>query len=234
MGGMGSSPIQAVSEGYLTMLPDVHFRTGASHSDMLECVEAAVRKVIEMGYVDPERIAVTGHSYGGEGAAFIGVRSDLFAAVGMGAGVTDLYSDFNQNWGWTYDIDGGSGNNGHGYYLFGQGREAVTPWENPELYRFESAITHAPDAKQPFLIMHGTDDPTVAFQNGLGFYNALRLNGKTAIMLAYPGEGHGLRRMPNRRDLTIRYFEFFNHYLKDAPAPEWMTEGVSFLDKVGR
>ena len=232
--GMGASPIQAVSEGYITMLPDIHFRTGASHSDMLECVEAAVQKVIEMGYVDPERIAVTGHSYGGEGAAFIGVRSDMFAAVGMGAGVTDLYSDFNQNWGWTYDIDGGSGNNGHGYYLFGQGREAVTPWENPELYRFESAITHAPDAKQPFLIMHGTDDPTVAFQNGLGFYNALRLNGKTAIMLAYPGEGHGLRRMPNRRDLTIRYFEFFNHYLKDAPAPEWMTEGVSFLDKVGR
>ena len=53
-------------------------------------------------------------------------------------------------------------------------------------------------------------------------------------LVFYPGEGHGLRRMPNRRDLTIRYFEFFNHYLKDAPAPEWMTEGVSFLDKVGR
>jgi len=231
LGGMGSSPIQAVSEGYVTMLPDIHFRTGASHSDMLECVEAAVRKVIEMGYVDPERIAVSGHSYGGEGAAFIGVRSEMFAAVGMGAGVTDLYSDFNQNWGWTYNIEGGSGSNAHNYYLYGQGREAVTPWENPELYRYESAITHAPDAKQPFLIMHGTDDPTVAFQNGLGFYNALRFNGKTAILLAYPGEGHGLRRMPNRRDLTIRYFEFFNHYLKDAPAAEWMTQGVPLLEK---
>ena len=66
--GMGGSPIQAVSDGYLTMLPDVHFRTGSSHSDMLECVEAATRKVIEMGYADPKRIAVTGHSYGGEGA----------------------------------------------------------------------------------------------------------------------------------------------------------------------
>jgi dipeptidyl aminopeptidase/acylaminoacyl peptidase len=232
--GMGSSPIQAVSEGYITMLPDIHFRTGASHSDMLECVEAAVRKVIEMGYVDPEHIAVTGHSYGGEGAAFIGTRSKLFAAVGMGAGVTDLYSDFNQNWGWTYNIDGGSGANGHAYYLYGQGREAVTPWENPELYRFESAITHVPEVRQPFLIVHGTDDPTVAFQNGLGFYNALRLNDKTAILLAYPGEGHGLRRLANRRDLTIRYFEFFNHYLKGAPAPEWMTEGVSYLEKDGQ
>ena len=100
--GMGSSPMQAVSEGYITMMPDVYFHTGASHTDMLEAVEAAVKKVIAMGYVDPKRIGINGHSYGGEGAAFIGTRSRLFAAVGVGAGVTDLYQDFNQNWGWAY------------------------------------------------------------------------------------------------------------------------------------
>ena len=134
--------MQAVSQGYITMLPDIHFRTGSSHSDMLECVEAAVRKVIEMGYVDPKRIGINGHSYGGEGAAFIGTRSRLFAAVGMGAGVTDLYADFNQSWGWSYQVAGGSGANGHDYYLYGQGRWGLAPWDNPELYRFESAITH--------------------------------------------------------------------------------------------
>ena len=58
-----------VSNGYLVMQPDIHFRTRTSHSDMLECVEAAVRKVIEMGYADPERIGISGHSYGGQGAA---------------------------------------------------------------------------------------------------------------------------------------------------------------------
>jgi dipeptidyl aminopeptidase/acylaminoacyl peptidase len=231
LSGMGSSPMQAVSEGYITMLPDIHYRTGASHSDMLECVEAAVRRVIEMGYVDPKRIGISGHSYGGEGAAFIGVRSKLFAAVGVGAGVTELYSDFNMNWGWAYGQTGGSGANGHDYYLFGQGREAVSPWENPEMYRFESAITHAPTATAPFLIMHGTSDPTVSFVHGLAFYNALRYNGKNAVLLAYPGEGHGLRGLANRKDLTIRFFQFFNHYLKGAPAPKWMTEGVPFLKK---
>jgi dipeptidyl aminopeptidase/acylaminoacyl peptidase len=229
--GMGGSPMQAVSEGYITMLPDVHFRTGSSHSDMLECVEAAVRRVIELGYVDPRRIGVTGHSYGGEGAAFIGTRSKLFAAVGMGAGVTDLYSDFSQSWGWSYQVTGGSGANGNDYYLYGQGRWGFSPWEKPDVYRFESALAHAPEATAPFLIMHGTADPTVAFSEGMNFYNALRYNGKTAIMLAYPGEGHGLRGMANRKDLTIRYFEFFNHYLKGAPAPKWMTEGVPFLKK---
>ena len=59
-----------------------------------------MKKVIAMGYVDPKKIGINGHSYGGEGAAFIGTRSRLFAAVGMGAGVTDLYQDFSQNWGW--------------------------------------------------------------------------------------------------------------------------------------
>ena len=229
--GMGSSPMEAVSRGYVTMLPDIHFRTGSSHSDMLECVEAATRKVIEMGYVDPKRIGVTGHSYGGEGAAFIAVMSKMFAAIGMGAGVTDLYSDFSQNWGWAYQYSGGSGANGNDYYLYGQGRWGFSPWDDPERYRFESALTHAPKAVAPFLIMHGTADPTVDFNNGLGFYNALRYNGKKAILLAYPGEGHGLRGVANRKDLTTRFFQFFDHYLKDAPAPKWMTDGVPFLKK---
>ncbi len=229
--GMGSSPIEAVSRGYITMLPDIHFRTGASHSDMLECVEAATRKVIDMGYADPKRIGITGHSYGGEGAAFIGTQSKMFAAVGMGAGVTDLFSDFSQNWGWSYQVSGGSGANGSDYYLYSQGREGVSPWDNPDMYHFESALTHVPKVTAPFLIMHGTADPTVSFTNGLGFYNALRFNGKKAVLLAYPGEGHGLRGIANRKDLTIRFFQFFDHYLKGAPAPKWLTDGVPFLMK---
>jgi dipeptidyl aminopeptidase/acylaminoacyl peptidase len=229
--GMGSSPIEAVSRGYLTMLPDVHFRTGNSHSDMLEAVEAATRKVIEMGYADPKRIGVTGHSYGGEGAAFIGTQSKMFAAVGMGAGVTDLFNDFAQNWGWSYQVNSGSGNTAFDYYLYGQGRWGFSPWDNPEKYRFESALVHAHKVTTPFLIMHGTADPTVGFENGLAFYNALRYNGKKAVLLAYPNEGHGLRGMANRKDLTIRYFQFFDHYLKGAPAPKWLSEGVPFLKK---
>ncbi len=232
--GMGASPMQAVSNGYVTLLPDVQFHTGASHSDMLDAVEAATRKAIEMGYVDPKRIGINGHSYGGEGAAFIGTRSRLFAAVGVGAGVTDLYYDFNQNWGWSYQVTGGSGANGSDYYLYSQGREGMSPWDKPDMYMFESALTHVPEATAPFLIMHGTADPTVSFTNGLAFYNALRYNNKKAVLLAYPGEGHGLRGMANRKDLTIRYFEFFDHYLKGAPAPTWITDGVPFLRKETR
>ena len=231
--GMGAIPMQATSDGYVTLIPDVYYHTGRSHSDMLEAVEAAVRKVIAMGYADPKHIGINGHSFGGEGAAFIGTRSRLFAAVGVGAGVSDLYQDFNENWGWSYQVPGGNGggNNGSAYYIYDQGRWGFSPWDKPDVYMFESALTHVREVTAPFLIMHGTADPTVAFQNGLGLYNALRFNGKDAILLAYLGEGHGLRSLANRKDLTIRYFQFFDHYLKGAPAPKWMTEGVPYLQK---
>jgi dipeptidyl aminopeptidase/acylaminoacyl peptidase len=96
---------------------------------------------------------------------------------------------------------------------------------------FESALTHVPEVTQPILIMHGTADPTVSFSEGMNFYNALRYNGKDATLLAYIGELHGLRGLANRKDLTIRYFQFFDHYFKGAPAPKWMTDGVPFIVK---
>ena len=228
---MGRPTIEAVSRGYIVMIPDIWYNTGSSHEDQLDGVEAATRKVIEMGYADPEHIGVHGHSYGGEGAAYIGTKSRFFAAVGEGAGVTDLYTDFSQQWGWSYQNSGGAGQNGNGYYLYGQGRWARSPWEMPEVYRDESALSHADKATQPILIMHGTADPTVSFNESLKFFNALRFNEKTAFMLAYPGEGHHLSKLGNRKDFTVRFFEFFDHYLKGAPAPVWMTGGRPFLEK---
>jgi hypothetical protein len=228
---MGRPTIEAVSRGYIVMLPDIWYNTGSSHDDQLDCVEAATRKIIEMGYADPEHIGLHGHSYGGEGAAYIGTRSRLFAAVGEGAGVTDLYTDFSQEWGWSYQNSSGSGANGNQYYFYGQGRWGFSPWDEPEVYRDESALSHANEATQPILIMHGTADPTVAFNESLKFYNALRFNGKDAILLAYPDEGHHLSSLGNRKDFTVRFFEFFDHYLKGAPAPSWMTDGIPYLKK---
>ena len=95
---------------------------------------------------DPARIGVTGHSYGGEGAAYVGAMSKMFAAVGMGAGVVDLANDFAMNWGWSYGVQAGSGDTAFQYYLYDQGRWGFSPWDQPDRYRNESALTWAPRA----------------------------------------------------------------------------------------
>ena len=86
----------------------------------------------------------------------------------------------------------------------------------------------------PVLYLHGEADPTVNWEQGLEWYNALRFLGKPIIWLSYLDEGHGLRKLQNRVDFQYRLRQFFNHHLKGEPAPEWMTAGVPYLDKERR
>jgi dipeptidyl aminopeptidase/acylaminoacyl peptidase len=213
-----------VSNGYLVMQPDVHFRVGSSHSDMLECVEAAVKKVLEMGYADPAAVGLSGHSYSGGGGAYIATRSKMFAAVAHGAAPINLVSEFNQ-------LFVGSGQNNHRYDIYGQGRYGTNPYDDFQLYWDQSPISGVETMDTPVLYLHGEDDPTVNWEQGLEWYNALRFLGKPIIWLSYPGEGHGLRKLENRIDFQYRLREFFDHHLKGAPAPGWMTGGVPFLGK---
>ena len=213
-----------VSNGYLVMQPDVHFRIGSSHSDMLECVEAAVRAVIEMGYADPDAVGLSGHSYSGGGGAYIATRSTMFAAVAHGAAPINLVSEFNQ-------LFVGSGENNHQYDIHGQGRYATNPYDDFQLYWDQSPISGVETMNTPVLYLHGESDPTVNWEQGLEWYNALRFLGKPIIWLSYPDEGHGLRKLENRIDFQVRLHQFFDHHLKGAPAPAWMTEGVPYIEK---
>ena len=213
-----------VSRGYLLMQPDIHFRIGSSHSDMLEAVEAATRKVIEMGYADLDAIGLSGHSYSGGGSAYIATRSDMFAAVAHGAAPINLVSEFNQ-------LFVGSGQNNHRYDIYGQGRYATDPYTDFDLYWDQSPISGVESMDTPVLYLHGEEDPTVNWEQGLEWYNALRFLGKPVIWLSYPDEGHGLRKLENRIDFQYRLQDFFGHHLRGEPAPSWMTEGVPQTDK---
>jgi dienelactone hydrolase len=213
-----------VSSGYLVMQPDIHFRLGPSHTQMLECIELALDKVIEMGYVDPARVGLHGHSYSGQGAAYISTRSDRFAAITAGAAATNLVSDFNQLW-------KSSGTNQHGYDTYGQGRFATNPYDDFDLLNDQSAAQNAHLVNTPLLLLHGTNDGSVEWLQSVEFYNGLRWNGKDVILLSYPGEEHGLRRYENQKDFQIRMRQFFDHHLWGQPTPRWIEDGRSFLQK---
>ncbi len=213
-----------VSNGYLVLRPDVHFNTGTTHDDMLDCVEAATRKVIELGYADPERIGLHGHSFSGGGASFIATRSDMFAAIVAGAAPINLAGEFNI-------LFRGSGQNNHRYDIYSQGRYGTNPFDDFALYRSQSPITWVETMDTPLLYLHGTDDGSVEYLQGMEFYNALRFLGKPIIFTSYPGAGHHLSKLENQKDFMVRMEQFYDHYLKDAPAPDWMVNGVPFLQK---
>ena len=212
-----------VSDGYLVMQPDIHFRIGPSHQHMLESIELAIDAVIEMGYVDPDRIALHGHSYSGQGSTYIATHSDRFAAIVAGAAATNLVSDFNALW--------GGRNNAHNYSIYGQGRLGTDLYSDFELYVDQSAVHHASDMNTPLLLLHGEDDATVRWMHSVELYNGLRWFEKDVILLSYPGEGHGLRQYENQKDFQIRTRQFINHHLRGAPIPAWMESGRTFIDK---
>jgi dienelactone hydrolase len=213
-----------VSNGYLVMQPDIYYHTGRSHTDMLNSVEAAVKKVVELGYADPKNVGLHGHSYSGQGSAYISTQSKMFAAIVAGAAATDLVADFNQLW-------KTSGTNQHRYDMYGQGRFGTNPYDNLELFMDQSAVFHARTMDTPLLMLQGTNDGSVDSIQGMEFYNALRFLKKPVIFLSYEGEAHGFTRYENQYDVEVRMKQFYDHYLKGEPAADWIEHGVPFLKK---
>ncbi|HXT14440.1 MAG TPA: prolyl oligopeptidase family serine peptidase [Gemmatimonadaceae bacterium] len=216
--------VDYVSNGYLVLLPDVYLHTGHTHTDHLNSVEAAVRRVEELGYADPKRVGLHGGSFSGQGGAYISTTSKMFAAIAIRAAAVDLIADFNQLWKTT-------GTNQHNYDINGQGRFGTNPYDNLQLFMDQSAVFHAKDMNTPLLILQGTNDGSTEWLQGVEFYNALRFLKKPVIFLSYEGEGHGFSRYDNQYDVEVRMHQFYDHYLKDAPAADWIANGVPFLKK---
>lgn len=215
------------SNGYLFFMPDNTYETGRPGTSALDCITSAVQEVIDLGYADPEKIGLQGHSWGGYQSSFIVTQTDMFACVVTGAPPTDLESFYN-------NIYGNTGTNHTGIMEIGQVRMGrnVTPWNSRAVYQRENPMFHVPKIKTPFMILHGTNDGAVDWTQGLEFYNAARRLGKEVIFLSYPDEGHHLRRESNQKDFQIRMKQYFDHYLMGQDAPGWMVEGIPHLEKV--
>ena len=80
--------------------------------------------------------------------------------------------------------------------------------------------------KTPLIILANDKDGAVDFNQGITYFNTLRQMNKDVILLEYVGENHGLARPVNMKDYAMRQKDWFDHYLKRAPAPEWMTNGI--------
>ena len=212
-----------VSNGYLFLQPDIHFNVGTPHSDMHECIDAAIKEVIELGYVDEDKIGYQGYSFGGHCGMYMSTQDNRFAAIAAGGGVSNLVQGFNLDIVW-------DGSNEQDYYMIGQGRLGTDPTSDVDMYISESPVFNAHTMNTPLLLFHGTDDKIVQWEHSFGLYSILRYLKKPVILLSYRGEGHGLRNKESTRlDIQRRLKEYFDHYLMGAESKAWMDEESPYL-----
>jgi dipeptidyl aminopeptidase/acylaminoacyl peptidase len=151
-------------------------------------------------------------------------QTNRFRAVEAGAPVADMIS--------AYDgIRWGTGLPRQFQYEHTQSRIGGSIWQYPERFIQNSPIFQADRVQTPLLILHNDADTAVPWQQGIEYYLALRRLEKEAYMFVYNGEPHGLQRRPDQKDYTIRMQQFFDHFLKGAPVPDWMKNGIPYLDR---
>ncbi len=212
------------SLGYAFLQPDISFKPREPGLSVVDCVGAAVKKAIATGAIDPGKIGIVGHSWGGFDTVYLSTHTSLFAAGVAGAPITNLVSNYgSHHW--------GSGIAETDHIETGQQRMEVPLWEDLPAYIRNSAVFGVGTMKTPLLIAFGDNDGTVHWHQGVELYNIARRAKKDVVLLVYGGEDHSNRRKPNQVDYHRRIVQWFGHYLKGEPAEPWVTQGVSFLDR---
>ncbi len=212
------------SNGYAIFLPDIRFEVGRPGFASTKSLVPGVQKIIDMGIADPKAIGLHGHSWSGYQTAFIITQTDIFACAVAGAPVSNMTSAYG-------GIRWGTGLARQFQYEKTQSRIGASLWDGLDKYIENSPLFYADRINTPLLIMFGDEDGAVPWYQGIELYLAMRRLGKECVFLQYRGEPHHPRKYPNKLDYTIRMKEYFDHYLKGMPAPEWISKGVPYSGK---
>lgn len=214
------------SRGYLVFVPDIYYVDGHPGRSAYNSIVAGTEKLCENPWVDKDRLAIQGQSWGGYQVAYLITQTDMFAAAGAGAPVANMTSAYG-------GIRWGTGGSRQRQYERQQSRIGKSLWDEGglDLYIENSPLFFADKVHTPLLMMHNDNDGAVPWYQGIEYYMALRRLGKEVYMLQYNGEEHNLIHRRNTKDLTVRLQQFFDHYLKGDPMPVWMKKGVPATEK---
>ncbi len=167
-------------------------------------VVSGVQSLIDKGWVDPDRVGCMGWSQGGYISAFLTTSSDKFAAISVGAGIS--------NWATYYyntDITPFTIN-----YL------GDNPAEDPEIYQKTSPMSYIKNAKTPTMIQHGEFDRRVPIPNAYELRQGLEDQNVPVEMIVYKGFGHGINKPKSMRAVMWHNLVWFNHYIWGDDLPD--------------
>lgn len=213
------------TNGYFIFRPDIVYDINDPGMSAVNCVVPAVEEVLKTGMIDRDKIGLMGHSWGAYQTSFIITQTDLFKAACAGAPLTNLIS-------MSLAIYWNSGVPDQKIFETSQGRFDGPWYERMQEHMRNSPIYQAANIKAPLLVAFGDKDGAVDWHQGIEMYGTMRRMEKPHVMLVYADENHGLAKKENQIDYQQRQREWFDHYLLGKEAPKWITEGVTYLDKM--
>jgi dienelactone hydrolase len=213
-----------VSNGYLVFAPDISYEAGHPGASAVEFVNSGVEALKKNAWVDAAHIGIQGQSWGGYQVAYLITQTNMYAAAWAGAPVANMTSAYG-------GIRWESGVNRQFQYEKTQSRIGANLWDKPQLYIDNSPLFMLPKVKTPVVIMSNDADGAVPWYQGIEMFTALRRLNKPVWLLQYNDEAHNLVKRQNRKDISIREAQFFDHFLKGAPMPVWLAKGVPAVDK---
>lgn len=213
------------SRGYAVFVPDIVYETAKPGQSAYDAIMSGVDYILKKyPAIDSARMGLQGQSWGGYQTAWLITRTNRFKAAMAGAPVSNMTSAYG-------GIRWSSGMVRAFQYEDGQSRIGGDLWTNFDDYIENSPLFFADKVETPLLIMHNDADGAVPWYQSIEYFTALRRLGKPVWMLVYNNAPHNLSRFADMQDLTVRFEQFFDYYLKDAPEPIWMKQGVKAIDK---
>ena len=168
---------------------------GGDYKDLMMGVDEALKR---FSWIDPNRLGVTGGSYGGFMTNWVITQTPRFRAAVASASVSNLISFYSTSL----------------YQDLVHAEFGGFPWDNFELLWQWSPLRYVRQVQTPTMFLHGENDNDVHITQAEEMYMALKRRGVESVFVRYPREGHGLREPKHRVDALERTIAWFEKYLK--------------------
>ena len=173
------------------------------HGDYTD-IMTGVDYLVKLGGTDPDRLVVSGWSYGGYMTNWIIGHTDRFKAAISGAGLSNLVSMYGLS-----DL-----------HRFMERYLGGAPYDRAEAYRRHAPITYVKNITTPTLFLHGEADKRVPLAQGEEFYLALKFHGVQTQLVTYPREGHSIEEPRHRIDVIKRMRRWLDEHLGEKEDAE--------------
>lgn len=205
------NPQVIAASGYVVVMPNPRGSTGYGQrftddinqdwgGKPFQDIMSVADHMVKLPYVDPDRLAAAGGSYGGYMVDWMLGHTQRFKALISHAGVFDLRSmagATEELWFPLWEFHG-------------------MPWDNPDLYAKWSPSYYVKDFKTPTLVIHGELDFRVPYTQGLQLFTSLQMQKVPSKLLVYPDEGHWILKPQNTVLWYNTFLDWVGEWLKNT------------------